>query len=247
MTPPLTPALKAKIEPQGIYILIACERSQEVCKAFRALGFQAFSCDTEDEYGGHAEWHIKGDAIKALYSRAWDLVIAHPPCTRLANSGVLWLVRKKPTKGYTWDERFQLYIRDDDQIWNDLIDGCNFFNKFVLYGKLGHKISIENPVQHKYAKEEITAPHTQTIEPYQFGHLEKKKTCLWNFGLPALNETNNVYDEMMKLSYAERAKVHYASPGPQRATIRSKTYTGIAQAMADQWGTFLLTELNKKQ
>ena len=217
-------------------VLIACERSQEVCKAFRAMGHEAYSCDIEDCYGGHPEWHIKDDAIKTLYSTKWDLVIAHPPCTRLANSGVRWLVSKTPRKGYEWNEHMQIYANTDPKIWQDLLDGCTFFNHFILYGKLGRKICVENPTQHKYAKSEINAIHSQTIEPYQFGHLEKKKTCLWNFGLPNLKETNNVYDEMMKLPYAERAKVHYASPGVNRATIRSKTYSGIAEAMAEQWG-----------
>lgn len=232
------------MKPEEINILIDCERSQEVCKAFRARGFNAFSCDLEDEYGGHPEWHIKGDAIKALYSRKWDLVIAHPPCTRLANSGVRWLSSRTPRKGYSWSEKAKIYLRNDPKIWQEFFEGCKFFNHFVLYGKLGHLISIENPVQHYYAIQEINVRPNQNIEPYQFGHLEKKKTCLWNFNIPDLIETNNVYKEMMTLTYAERARVHYASPGPNRATIRSKTYSGIAKAMADQWGDHLLKTLN---
>lgn len=231
------------MKAEEIDILIDCERSQEVCKAFRDRGFNAFSCDLEDEYGGHKEWHIKCDAIKALYSQKWNLVIAHPPCTRLANSGVRWLSSRKPRIGYSWNDATKTYLRDDAKIWDEFYEGCRFFNHFVLYGKLGNMISIENPVQHKYAIQEINSRPTQTIEPYQFGHLEKKKTCLFNFNIPNLKETKNVFEEMMKLSYSERTKVHYASPGPQRATIRSKTYPGIAKAMAEQWGDYLLKTL----
>lgn len=219
-------------------VLIGCEESQEVCKAFRALGHEAFSCDIKDCSGGHPEWHIKGDAIKTLwFLEKWDLVIAHPPCTRLSNSGVRWLVSTNQRPGYSWSETAKIYLRDDEKIWNDFFEACKFFNHFILYGKLGNKIAIENPVQHKYAKEEITHTRTHTIQPYQFGHTEKKNTCLWLFNLPELKETNNVYEEMMKLEYKDRCKVHYASPGKDRAKIRSKTYSGIAKAMAEQWGS----------
>jgi len=214
-------------------VLVACEESQAVTIELRKLGHEAYSCDLQDCSGGHPEWHIKGDVLKILYSGKWDIVIAFPTCTRLANSGVRWLVSKKPREGYVWDEKEQIYIRDND-IWDRLLKGVEFFNAFTLYGKLGHKISIENPIHHKYARRLIEKP-TQIIQPYQFGHLEKKATCLWLYGLSKLKETNNVYDEMMKLSYAERCKVHYASPGPDRQKLRSKTYLGIAKAMAEQW------------
>jgi len=226
---------------------VFCEESQVVTKAFRAKGHEAYSIDVVDCSGGHPEWHIKGDAFKNLWGKNWDLAICHPPCTRMANSGVRWLSSKNPRKGYTWSDSAQIYLRDDPKIWSDLYEGIQFFKKFTLYGKLGHRAAVEQPVHHKYAIEEIAEPYTQLIQPYQFGHLEKKATCLWLFGLPPLVETNNVYKEMMELSYSQRAKIHYASPGPERAKIRSKTYTGIAEAMADQWGSLPILPTKRKE
>jgi len=199
-------------------ILVACEESQAVTIAFRNAGHEAWSCDLLPCSGGHPEWHIQGDARTQLWKMGWDLVIAHPPCDRLANSGVRWL--------------------DERNLWDEMLSATRFFNQFIYYGRQGYKIAIENPVQHKYAREEIEKYH-QIIQPYQFGHMEKKTTCLWLYNLPKLNETNNVYEEMMKLPYSERAKVHCCSPGKDRAKIRSKTYAGIAEAMANQWGTLV--------
>ncbi len=196
-------------------ILVACEESQAVCIEFRKRGHEAYSCDMEDCSGGHPEWHLQNDAIEALYSRKWDLVIAFPPCTYLANSGVRWRVERKEWKEIKW--------------------AAYFFNMFVGYFKAGNKGCIENPIQHKYARQYIEKYH-QIIQPYQFGHMEKKATCLWLYGLPQLKETNNVYNEMMKLPYAERAKIHHCSPGPERQRIRSLTYPGVAKAFAEQWG-----------
>jgi hypothetical protein len=202
-------------------VLVACEESQAVTKEFRKLGHEAYSCDILPCSGGHPEWHIQGDAVEVLYSEKWDLVIAHPPCTRLANSGVRWLKER--------------------DLWNDLKDACEFFNEFKKYGESGSLIAIENPIPHKYATHgflqeekhvEGIGNYTQIIQPYEFGHLEKKATCLWLFGLPELKETNNVHKEMMQLPYSERAKIH-------RAKLRSKTYTGIAKAMAEQWSEYL--------
>lgn len=218
-------------------VLVACEESQTVTKEFRRLGHEAYSCDILPSSGGHPEWHIQGDAIKELYSQKWDLVIAHPPCTVLSNSGVRWLVSVKEKKGFTPNYDIGLYVNQDR--YAELLESTRFFNKFVLYGKLGGTIAIENPIQHKYAKELINANHSQIIQPYQFGHEETKATCLWLFGFPTLKETNNVYDQMMKLDYKDRSKIHYASPGPDRAKIRSKTYSGIAKAMAEQWSEYL--------
>lgn len=215
---------------------VFCEESQVVCKAFRDKGHEAYSIDIQDCSGGHPEWHRKMDAKTALWGEKWDLAIAHPPCTRMANSGVRWLASKNPRPGYSWSEPCKIFIRDDKSIWEALQEATRFLNNFILYGKLGNRIAIEQPIHHKYAIMELNAHYNQLIQPYQFGHMEKKATCLWLFGLPELVDTNNVYEEMMKLPYAERAKIHYASPGPERAKLRSKTYLGIAQAMADQWG-----------
>lgn len=225
-----------------VEILVACERSQVVTKAFRDKGLKAWSCDIKDQYGGYPEWHIKGDAIQAAYSNNWDLIIAHPPCTYLANSGVkhLYLGGQKVNG---WD-----YSRIDK-----MVDGAFFFKTFIEFHKETRiPIAIENPVIHKYAKREIfgsidQGKASQVIQPWMFGHLEQKATCFWLYELPRLIQTKNVYDEMMRLPYGQRAKVHYASPGKNRQDIRSETYKGIAEAMADQWGNYLLkTFTNEK-
>ena len=200
-------------------ILIACEESQVVTAEFRKLGFyNTFSCDLLPTSGLHPEWHIKGDVLNIL-NDGWDLVIAHPPCTRMANSGVMWLEKRN--------------------LWNDLDKATDFFNEFVKYGKQGNKIAIENPIPHKYAVEKI-GKYSQVIQPYMFGHTERKATCLWLFGLPKLKETNNVMEEMKKLPKNEQQRIHYLPPGKERAKLRSKTFPGIAKAMAQQWGEYLL-------
>lgn len=186
-------------------VLIACEESQTVCKAFRELGHEAFSCDLQDCSGGYPEWHIKGDALNVLWGQEWDLVIAHPPCTRIANSGVSWLYKRN--------------------LWRDLADAVSFFNNFIIYGRSGKNICIENPIPHSYAG---LPKYTQLIQPWQFGHGETKATCLWLFDLPVLTPTDIVSGREQRL--------HRLPPGPDRAKERSKTYLGIAKAMAEQWG-----------
>lgn len=217
-------------------VLICCEESQEVCKAFRSLGHEAYSCDLQDCSGGRPEWHLKMDAIKALYSRKWDLVIAHPTCTRLANSGVRWLTSRTIRPGYEWSDKENIFINSDTAVWEDLYSACKFFNAFVLYGKLGNKIRIENPIQHKYARRLIDPP-SQIVQPWQFGHKKMKATCIWNYNMPVLLPTDIVgpppNDKAEKLKWQD---IWMASPGPDRAKLRSKTYPGIAAAMADQWG-----------
>lgn len=216
--------------------IIGCEESQTVTKAFRSKGLDFFSCDLKECSGGHPEFHYKDDIIKVLQmneSKSIRFLGTHPVCKYLTNSGVGWLVRKKPTPGFEWSDKYQIYMNWDR--YNKMVDGALFFNKMldaVVSVGCGY---VENPIMHKYAKEIITAPYTQIVQPYEHGHLEKKATCLWLVGLPKLKETNNVYDEMMKLNYKDRAKIHYASPGHERERLRSKTYVGIANAMAEQW------------
>jgi len=200
-------------------VLVACEESQAVTIEFRKLGHEAYSCDLLPCSGGHPEWHMQDDAIETLYSKKWDLVIAHPPCTRLTNSGVRWLEKRN--------------------LWDELNQATEFFNEFVKYGKAGNRICIENPIPHKYAVEKI-GKYSQLIQPYQFGHPERKATCLWLYNMPPIIPTKNVYHEMAILPKSEQQRVHYCSPGPERAKIRSKTYKGIAQAMATQWSNFAL-------
>ena len=212
-------------------VLIACEESQAVCKEFRANGHEAYSCDILPCSGGHPEWHIQDDAIKVLYSRKWDLVIAHPPCTYLSNSGIKHLVRKKPTPGFEWYAPFDRYVNWER--YGLMLPSAEFFLQFLEYEG---RIAIENPIMHRYAQMIFRRKQDQVIQPWMFGHMQQKATCLWLKGLPKLKYTHNVKAEMMNLPYAERAKVHYESPGPDRAKNRSVTLPGIARAMANQWG-----------
>ena len=196
-------------------VLVACEFSGTVRDAFIKKGHDAMSCDLLDGEGDGP--HYKGDITDVLWSDIeWDLVIAHPPCTYLANSGVSWL-HKDPSR------------------WAKLDDAADFFRMFLDLPV--QKLCVENPIMHKHAKERIGfRDQSQVVQPWMFGHMEQKATCLWLRGLPKLVETNNVKKEMLKLSNAERQRMHWLSPSKDRWKIRSKTYQGIADAMAEQWG-----------
>jgi hypothetical protein len=193
-------------------ILVACEESQTVTKAFRKLGFEAYSCDIQDCSGGRPEWHIKDNVLGHL-NDGWDLIIAHPPCTHLAVSGARWFKNgAKP-----------LHLQQE---------AADFFMKFI--NAPCPFIAVENPVcvmSSKYRKPD------QIINPFQFGHPEQKKTCLWLKGLPKLKETNNVYNYMMTLPIKQRTRIHWL--GSNKSKERSKTFEGIADAMAQQWGNFI--------
>lgn len=195
-------------------VLIACEFSGTVRDAFISRGHYAVSCDLlpTERLGPH----IQGDALEAVKSQSWDLLIAHPPCTYLANSGARWLY------GGKGKER-------DETRWQAMRDGAEFFK--ALLNAPVPRIAIENPVMHRYAKDFIGEEQSQTIQPWQFGHGEIKATCLWLKGLPKLTPTNIVD--------GRQPRVHFASPGPDRWKERSKTLQGIADAMADQWGAEL--------
>lgn len=193
-------------------VLIACEYSGTVRDAFTKFGHDATSCDLlpSDRPGKH----YQGDVFDII-NDGWDLMIAHPPCTYLCNSGVCWLHKDKSR-------------------WDKMRDGAEFFKK-LLNADIPKKC-IENPVMHKYAKEIIGVNQTQVVQPFMFGHMERKATCLWLSGLPPLVETDNVYEEMMKLPKRERERLHYLPPSKDRWKLRSTTYQGIADAMAAQWG-----------
>jgi hypothetical protein len=194
-------------------VLVACEFSGTVRDAFLKKGHDAVSCDILEGEGDGP--HYQGDIRDILYN-GWDLIIAHPPCTYLANSGVSWLHK-------------------DETRWPKLDEAAKFFNLFLNLPN--QKICIENPIMHKYAKERIgNRNQSQVVQPWMFGHLEQKATCLWLRGLPLLKETKNVKKEMLALTPAERQKLHWLPPSPTRWKLRSKTYQGIADAMADQWG-----------
>jgi hypothetical protein len=195
-------------------VLIACEYSGVIRRAFAARGHDAWSCDllpSEDR----ANQHIIGDA-RDLLGDGWDLLmVAHPPCTRLCNSGVRWLSR--PPKGKTLA-----------QMWADLDKAADLFSAF--WNAPIDRVAVENPIMHRHARERIRnfAPASQQLQPWQFGHGETKATCLWLKNLAPLRPTNIVGGRTQR--------VHRMSPGPNRWRERSRTYQGIADAMADQWG-----------
>lgn len=195
-------------------ILVACEFTGTVRDAFIKKGHDAVSCDLLDTESSGP--HYKGDIRDVLYEEHWDMVVAHPPCTYLANSGVTWLHR-------------------DPSRWSKLDEGAQFFKMFLDLNI--HKLCIENPIMHKYAVERIGGNRqSQVVQPWMFGHLEQKATCLWVRGLPQLQPTNNVKEALNKIPSRDRQRLHYLSPSKDRWKERSKTYKGLADAMAEQWG-----------
>lgn len=193
-------------------VLIACEESQAVCIAFREQGHEAYSCDILPCSGGHPEWHIQDDVKKHLYG--WDMIIAFDPCTFQTNSGVRWLVR---------DGVF------NESRYFDLIKSCELTN--VILNAPCDKIARENPIPHKYALELIGRKYDQIIQPWMFGHGETKATCLWLKNLPLLKPTNIVD--------GREGRIWKMPPSPERAKLRSKTFPGIANAMAEQWSDLI--------
>ncbi|UCC87929.1 MAG: hypothetical protein JSV81_01150 [Anaerolineales bacterium] len=194
-------------------VLVACEYSGRVRDAFIKRGHDAMSCDIlpTDVDGPH----YQGD-VRDILNDGWDLMIAHPPCTYLTNSGVTWL-HKDPSR------------------WAKLDEGAAFF-KMLLEAPVD-RIAVENPIMHKYAKERIGGvKQSQVVQPWMFGHMEQKATCLWLKGLPMLKPTKDVKAEMMALPDSERQRLHYLPPSKDRWKKRSETFQGIADAMAEQWG-----------
>jgi hypothetical protein len=186
-------------------VLVACEYSGRVRNAFAARGYNAVSCDLlPSETPGH---HVRGD-VRDLLREPWDLVVAHPPCTRLCNSGVRWLHERN--------------------LWDDMREAAAFFLECLNAN--APRVAVENPVMHGHAREIVGRGPDFTVQPWQFGDPAKKRTCFWTRGLPALVPTSD-------MSAADaRADCHLASPGPDRWKDRSRTYPGIAEAMAAQWG-----------
>ena len=201
-------------------VLVACEESQEVCKAFRALGHEAYSCDIEPCSGGYPEWHLQVDALELLKLK-WDLIIAHPPCTYLTNAGNKWFKAE-------FKERFP-----DRE--NQREAAVSFFMAF--WNADCPRVAIENPqgiMSSRFRKPD------QYIEPYMFGDAEKKKTGLWLRGLPTLTLTEVVEPVIIECaSGAREPRWHMETlhlPPKERSKARSKTFPGIARAMAEQWG-----------
>lgn len=196
-------------------ILVACEYSNTVAGAFRARGHDVMSCDIL-ESEGESKYHHQGDAREVI-GDGWDMIIAHPPCTYLSNAGTCWFRKGENT------ERMELMRK-----------GVAFFKMFQD-ADVKH-LCIENPVMNPYAGAYIEKP-TQYVQPYHFGHLESKRTGLWLRGLPKLLPTNDVKAEAMALPEKVRRRLDHLPPSPDRAKLRSKTYQGIAEAMAEQWGS----------
>jgi hypothetical protein len=212
-------------------VLIACEFSGMVRRAFRERGHDAWSCDllpADDE----SPYHMQGDAVDvietyrdpwALRSNggwdSWDMVIAHPPCTYLANSGVRWL-------------------KTDESRWAELDKAAKFFNFFLDLDV--EKVCVENPIPHKYAVERLGGrKYTQIVQPWHFGDKEKKATCLWLKGLQPLKPTadlEKMKEEMDGMPLKVVQRVWQLPPSKDRWKLRSITMPGLANAMAEQWG-----------
>ena len=204
-------------------ILIACETSGTVRNAFLNRGHDAWSCDVlpSDDLTNR---HIQDDVLEVLKMESWDmLMVAHPPCTRLCNSGVRWLNKAPPGKTLA-------------EMWEQLDQGAELFSK--LWNADVPRVAIENPVMHKHAKARIKnfQPFAQSVQPYEFADSidaednVSKRTCLWLRNLPPLIKTGTLTRE------TARQDIYNASPGKDRWKVRSKFHKGIAQAMADQWG-----------
>lgn len=238
-------------------VLVACEESQAVCKAFRERGHEAYSCDIEECSGGHPEWHIRWNVLPLLNGNCsfltsdgelhniegrWDLIIAFPPCTHLAVSGAKHFEKKR---------------QDGRQK-----EGLEFFGKF--FDADCDRICVENPVNivsgnyvtrwfpdisQKYG---FPKKPTQIVQPYEYGNHARKSTCLWLKGLPSLSPTNIVSPgEIVGKGFSVGASLDAARDengkiiswnDPRTAKIRSKTFPGIAKAMAEQWGAFIEKE-----
>lgn len=192
-------------------VLVACEESQAVCKAFRELGHEAYSCDIEPCSGGHPEWHIQVDAIELLKMK-WDMILAFPPCTYLSNAGARHLFKG----GKLNEERYRKGLQ-----------AKTFFLQFLNANC--PRICVENPVSSKIYQ---MPKHTQEIQPYQFGHPVQQKTRLWLKGLPPLQPTEIVDYKCG----CHEAGTWFMKGGKERQKNRSKTFPGIAKAMAEQWG-----------
>ena len=212
-------------------VLIACEESQSITKEFRALGHNAYSCDIVPCSGGHPEWHIQGDAIEEAYSGKYDLMIAHPPCTFLAVSGNRWLYNKDGSK--------------NEERWRNREKALSFV-KQLIDAPINH-IAIENPIS--VISSQIRKPD-DIINPWQFGDKASKTTCLWTKNLPKLTPTNIVdkgdfFEWTDKNGKKKRQARWYmdalskAKTPEERRTLRSKTFPGIAKAIANQYSNYI--------
>ena len=226
-------------------VLVACEESQAVTKAFRELGFEAFSCDLLPCSGGHPEWHFQQNVFEVIEDHHWDLMVAHPPCTFLSGSGVQWLSHPDDTHLPFEDRRPHPKYPNRRQ---DMLESIEFVKN--LYNCNIKHVAIENPVgllSSRWRKPD------QAVHPWMFGDKASKNTCLWLKNLPKLTPTDIVSkgeqftwvdkkgkQKSQPMWYYESLK--NAKTKEERQTLRSKTFPGIAKAIAEQWSKFLLDE-----
>lgn len=229
------------LAPRPLNVLIACEESGEVRRAFRNLGHNAWSCDLVPARDGSI-YHIQGDVRAVLRGEEvipgdtfpvayWDLLIGFPTCTYLCNSGVRWFTTPPKDPAILTGEARIAALREGVELFAD------------LYHARIPMIAIENPVMHGRARNLLRVEHgvprfTQTVQPWQFGVEQFKRTCFWLKGLPMLRPTTPEARPPRPgtREHKEWSQVHRESPGPLRAQIRSTTFQGIAEAMAEQWG-----------
>lgn len=197
-------------------IIIGCEESQTICKEFRKFGHEAYSCDLIECSGGHPEWHLQGNVLDYL-EQDWQMGIFHPPCTFIANSGARWLFEKEGR-------------------WKQLDEACEFFKK-LLFAPI-EKICVENPLPHKWGLEKIGIKYSQKVQPYYFGDKQKKGTCLWLKNLPMLIPTTpDLKPPKDKTELKKWEMIWRMPPSADQKRLRSKTFTGMAKAIAEQWGS----------
>jgi hypothetical protein len=228
-------------------VLIGCEESQAVCKEFRRLGHNAFSCDLKPCSGGHPEWHLQMDVFEALSLKKWDFIGLHPTCTKMTLSGNRHYALGK-SRHWERNEAVQWTIK----LWNFARGCCD-------------SVYMENPMG--ALNSDIRLPKPQIVQPYYFGDSEQKTTCLWLYGLPMLyhNAEKNLFDQIVthvdkgefyewvdsKTGKLKRQSLKYAQAkgfGGKKTSkdvseTRSKTYPGIAKAMAEQWSEYLMNKL----
>ena len=216
-------------------VLVACEESQAVCIAMRKRGHEAYSCDMQEPSGGHPEWHILGDVLPIINGNCafttmggvhvevngpWDLIVAHPPCTYMANSSAV----RMRVKGEIQPERYA-----------KAMEAKAFF--MAIYNAECPRICIENPTPLRIVG---LPPYDQVIQPYEYGHPYSKRTCLWLKGLPHLQPTN-ILDHHEPYVNGGNKDAHgnyrqFKGRNERDQKTRSKTFRGVAEAMADQWG-----------
>jgi hypothetical protein len=234
---------------KSLKVLIGFEESGVMRRAFAALGHDAWSCDIRRSLDGSNK-HITGDIRDHLHE-GWDLLaVLHPPCTRLCNSGVRWL-HKAPTKlnpeHHTAAECLAYAMMNEEErlafMWKDLKEGAELFS--AAWNAPIERIAVENPVMHGHAKKLIEnyQDPTQTVQPWWFGEKAFKATSFYLKGLPKLVPTNKLTPPKAGTpEHKEWSTIHLVPPGPDRWRIRSKTFQGIAEACADQWGGYALAE-----